>query len=66
MKNLKLDKFQNKKLENLKGFIGCGNGTTYIGIQGSSGTDTYLDENGNDTYDDGECVTLGRDRTIDY
>jgi hypothetical protein len=65
MENLKLDKFQNKKLENLKGLIGCGNGTTYTGSQGSSGTDTYEDENGNDEYNDGECVRLDDGRSVD-
>lgn len=65
MEKLSLKKFENKKLTSLTSFVGGDGKTKYTGNQGSSGTDTYKDSDGNGHYNAGDCVTLDDGRTID-
>ena len=59
-----LKNFKNEELSSLTTFVGGGNETKWK--QGErSGKDTYTDENGDNKYNDGECVKLDDGRTID-
>jgi hypothetical protein len=57
LESLKLDQFQDQKLEDLK-VINGGLSTTYTTSKGGSGTDTWTDTNGDGKMNDGDYLSL--------
>ncbi len=54
MERLNLDQFQDQRLENLKTIKGGCERTSYLTTNGTAGTDSWCDTNGNGRMDPGE------------
>lgn len=64
MEKLGLKKFEDKRLQDLTSFIGCGNSTTWYTNGEIGGSDTYDDDNGDGVLSSGDTIWLDDGRVV--